>query len=361
MNKYLRILITTSLFYACAPQKEVVTEKVEVIKEVLVEKPCECTRYELPPDWRDPVRKEEKIKSFASVLNGVKFFIDPGHGGKDRYGKSKDGSVVEADVNLRVSLYLRDYLEKAGAVVFMSRVADSTVDLKYRSELANNSGADFFISIHHNAPGSANDNWTNYTSTYYHASEEDYEFNPCNRDLARYIQRDLAYVMDNSTGLGSFDGTYSDYNIYPKEGFSVLRRTNIPSVLIEGSFFTNPTEQRRLGIEEFNDIQAWGIFRGIGRYFTAGIPTITFIKDKSVINDGKAKLVFNLSDKKGINNKSIKVYFDFNEIEYVYDKKSGNLTINIDDLKKGEYEVKVIAANKNGNHALPFIQKFKYK
>lgn len=361
MLKKMYVLIIIGLITACAPQKEIVTEKVEVIKEVKVETPCECTKYEIPVDWRDPIKKEEKIKTFSKVLNQVKFFIDPGHGGKDRHGKSKDGKIVEADVNLRVALYLRDYLERAGAIVYMSRTTDTTVDLKYRSELANKSGADFFISIHHNAPGSDSDNWTNYTSTYYHATEEDYEYNPCNRDLARYIQRDLAYVMDNPNGLGSFDGTYSDYIIYPKEGFSVLRRTNIPGVLIEGSFFTNPTEQRRLNIEEFNDIQAWGIFRGIGRYLTAGIPQISFVKDKSIIKDGKAKLVFNLNDKSGINIKSIKVYFDSVETAFDYDKKTSNLTVNIENVKKGEYEVKVIAANKNGNHALPFIQKIKYK
>ncbi len=361
MKYYIYVILLLALITACAPTKEIVTEKVEVIKEVVVEKPCECTKYELPPDWKDDVKREEKIKSFSSVLTGVKFFIDPGHGGKDRHGKSKDGSVVEADVNLRVSLYLRNYLQKAGAIVYMSRMADSTVDLKYRSELANKSGADFFISVHHNAPGNSNDNWTNFTSTYYHATEEDYEFNHCNKDLARYIQRDLAYVMDNSNGLGSFDGTYSDYNIYPKEGFSVLRRTNIPAVLIEGSFFTNPTEQRRLNIEEFNDIQAWGIFRGIGRYLTAGLPKIAFLKDRSIISEGTAKLVFNLSDKSGINAKSIKVFFDSSEVEYTYDKKTGNLIVEVNKLKKGEDEVKLIASNKNGNHALPFIQKIRYK
>jgi len=361
MKKYILMVLGLGFLYACAPQKEIVKEKVEVVKEVLIEKPCECTKYEIPPDWKDESKREEKIKSFSNVLSGIKFFIDPGHGGKDRHGKSKDGSVIEADVNLRVALNLKNYLEKAGCTVFISRTEDSTVDLRYRSELANKSGADFFVSIHHNAPGNADDTWTNFTSTYYHATEDDYEYNPCNRDLARYIQRDLAYVMDNSNGLGSFDGTYSDYNIYPKEGFSVLRRTEIPAVLVECSFFSNPTEQRRLNIEEFNAIQAWGIFRGIGRYFTAGIPSITFVKDKSIIKDSHAKLVFNLFDKKGINPKSIQVFFDSSEIDFVYDKKSGNVTIDIENLKKGEYEVKVIAANKNNNHSLPFIQKIKYK
>ncbi len=357
MRKYLIILFLGLVLAACAPQKEIITEKVEVIKEV--EKPCECIKYELPPDWRDLIKKEEKIKQFSDVIKGRKFFLDPGHGGKDRNGKSKDGLIVEADVNLRVALYLRDYLRRAGATVFISRETDTTVELKTRSELANNSGAEFFISIHHNAPGSDGDYWTNYTSTYYHATEDDYEYNPCNRDLARYIQRDLSYVMDNPNGLGSFDGTYSDYNIYPKEGFSVLRRTIIPAVLIEGSFFTNTKEQQRLNIEEFNDIQAWGIFRGIGRYLLAGIPEITYLENKSIINLDEVRLVFKLTDKKGINPKSIKIMFDSTEISHNYDTKSGEVKIELKKVKKGEHEVKVIAANKNGNHALPFVKKIK--
>jgi len=361
MKKRLLSLMVVGFLTACAPQKEIVIEKVEVIKEVPVEKKCECVRYELPPDWKDPVKKEEKITNFSKYLEGKKIFIDPGHGGSDRHGKSQDGKIVEADVNLRISLFLQKYLEKAGAIVFMSRTDDSTVDLKYRSELANKSGADYFISVHHNAPGGKGDNWTNYTSVYYHATESDYEYDPCEKDLAKYIQRDLAYVMDNAGGLGSFDGTYSDYNIYPKDGFSVLRLTEISSVLIEGSFFTNTSEQQRLNDPVFNDIQAWGIFRGIGRYFAAGIPEVKYLKEKSKIKSRTMTLNFSVTDEKGIDKKSIQVFFDKEELQYNYNAKDGIITVTIEELEKGEHEVKVIVANKNGNHNLPFVQKVIYK
>ncbi|MFH0736851.1 MAG: N-acetylmuramoyl-L-alanine amidase [bacterium] len=360
MKKIIISLFALGLLFGCAPQKEIVKEKVEVIKEVIVEKEVPAApviNYEIPPDWKDADKKAEKIKYFAPYLNDIKFFIDPGHGGTDRRGKSQDGKIVEADVNLRVALFLRGYLEKAGARVILSRDADSTVDLKYRSVLANNSGADYFISIHHNAPGKDGDNSTNFTSTFYHATEEDYEYEACERDLARFIQRDLSYVMGNPNGLGSFDGTYSDYNIYPKEGFSVLRRTEIPSVLVEASFFTNNREQQRLNNEEFNDIQAWGIFRGIGRYLVNGIPTVSFIREKTIKKGNDLSLQFLLKDEKGINKKSIEVLVDKKEVEFEYSTKDGILSIKIKDVKKGEHEVKVTAANKNGNHTLPFIQK----
>jgi len=164
--------------------------------------------YEIPNEFKNEQTLNQAIKTYSSFIKDKKLYLDPGHGGEDRRGKSPDGSVVEADVNLRVGLHLKNFLEQAGAIVYMSRTTDKTVDLEERSILANNSDADLFISIHHNAPGSSEDRWTNYTSTYYHATPNDYEYEPSEQDLAIYIQRELAYGMRNSNGLGSFDGTY---------------------------------------------------------------------------------------------------------------------------------------------------------
>ncbi|MEO8398806.1 MAG: N-acetylmuramoyl-L-alanine amidase, partial [Ignavibacteriaceae bacterium] len=201
--------------------------------------------YEIPLEFLYPQKKTEFILKYQLYLIGKKIFIDPGHGGEDRRSIGPQKLTVEADANLNVGLALRDFLKEAGVTVFMSRTTDATVDLKERSYMADSSGADIFISIHHNAPGSDSLKLIDYTSTYYHAKETDYEYEPCERDLARFIQRDLSYAMRNSGGLGSFDGTYSDYNIYPGQGFSVLRVTKIPAILVECGFFTNPHEERR--------------------------------------------------------------------------------------------------------------------
>lgn len=313
--------------------------------------------YEFPPDWEIVSRRDSTIQYYSQFLKGRRIFIDPGHGGEDRNGKSRDGKIVEAEVNLRVALYLKQYLIQAGVIVTMSRETDETVDLAYRSVLANNSGADIFIGIHHNAPGKNEDNWTNYTSTYYHATENDYEYEPCNHDIAKYIERDLSYVMRNASGLGSFDGTYSDYMIYPGAGFSVLRKTKIPAVLVECSFFTSRFENLRLNDEVFNRIQAWGIFRGIGKYFRAGIPQIeSSVNDSVIVNPG-TELSFLLTDKSGIDPKSIQVQLDNREIPFDFDEESGGLTISISNLGKGEHTLKIICANKNGNHSFPFHKK----
>lgn len=317
--------------------------------------------YEIPPDWKDEQIRNESIKDYSAYLSGKKIFIDPGHGGADRKNKSRDGKIIEADVNLRVALALRNYLQKAGAEVFMSREKDTTIELADRSEMANNSGADIFISIHHNAPGGNEDNYTNYTSVYYHATDTDYVYEPCNRDLARYIQRDLSYVMRNSGGLGSFDGTYSDFRIYPGEGFSVLRRTNIPAVLIECAFHTNRFEELRLNDEVFNQIQGWGIFRGLYKYFRSGIPAITLLQNESSLRNDTLKLTVQLDDKKGIDPKSVYVDFDLEEIPFTFDPQSNKVFIQRVNLPAGTYPLKVVCANKSGNHSFPFNKKIEIK
>lgn len=310
--------------------------------------------YEPPPDWMDTSIREKTFTDYSKFLAGKKIFLDPGHGGEDRRNTSRSGKIVEADVNLKVGLYLREYLNKAGVQIFMSRTKDETVPLAVRSELANASGADLFISIHHNAPAKWEDDWSNYTSTYYHAKETDYEFEPCERDLARYIQRDLSYVMRNPGGLGSFDGTYSDYNIYPGEGFSVLRRTKIPAVLVECGFHTSRLEELRLNDETFNQIQAWGIFRGIAKYYRTGIPQIQFLSDSTKVIENRYKFTFALIDTTGINPRSIMVFLNKEEIEYKFDKQTGLLSVEIENLVPAENSIRIICANKNGNHALPF-------
>ncbi len=323
--------------------------------------------YEVPIELKNPEAKINFYNQYSKCIYGKKFFLDPGHGGTDRNNKGYKGIAVEADLNLRVALALRDYLQEAGAIVFLSRTSDSPVALKERSVMANNSGADVFISIHHNAPGKSDDYFTDYTSTYYHALDTNYEYEPCNHDLAKYIQRDIAYAMRNSGGPGSFDGTYSDYWIYPGMGFSVLRLTKLPAVLVECGFNTQHFEAQRLVLEEFNKIEAWGIFRGICRYFSAGVPTISSLTADSVFNSDSLNLSFQIKDSNGIDQTSIKVEFDSVIVsDNSFDPSTGILNFNRTMLgqdpgyiTEGEHVIRIIVSNKKGNHSFPFYKKFK--
>ena len=314
--------------------------------------------YEKPIEFKDPQKKIDFYIQYSGFLTGKKIFLDPGHGGEDRWNVGPQNLTIEADANLNVALALKDFLERAGVEVVMSRDKDMTVGLKHRSIMADSSGAELFISIHHNAPGKGADQGINYTSTYYHAEEQDYEYEPCERDLAKYVQRDLAYAMRNPGGLRSFDGTHSDYWIYPGMGFSVLRITKIPSILVECGFFSNLHEEQRLAIEEFNKIEAWGIFRGIARYYAAGIPLIDFIMPEDTFSENNLDLLFTIRDTTGIDPESIAIYFDsLATSNFNFDTEAGLVELHLSNVETGEHVIRIIVANKSGNHSFPFEQK----
>ncbi|QQS34864.1 MAG: N-acetylmuramoyl-L-alanine amidase [Ignavibacteriales bacterium] len=310
--------------------------------------------YDVPPELNSLEKLSAFIEVYSPYIKNKMIFIDPGHGGEDRKNRGYQGLAIEADVNLSVSLELKKLFILAGAVVQMSRELDETVPLKLRSEMANKSGADIFISIHHNAPPLEGDDYTNYTSTYFHSLAENYNYEPCERDIAKFIQRDLAYAMRNSGGPGSFDGTYSDYSVYPGDGFSVLRLTEIPAVLVECGFHTHKIQEQKLADEFFNKIEAWGIFKGLCRYFKAGIPEIKF-RSRSE-NDSTVTETFFISDSSGIDINSIKVYTDSVKSEFGYDTLTNVLSVDLKKEKKYS-ELRIIAANKNGNHSFPFTRK----
>ena len=315
--------------------------------------------YVKPSDWRTSEKQDSTICYYSQFVKGWKFYVDPGHGGEDRFNHGPAYDVIEPDINLRVGVTLAGYLRKAGADVILSRDKDTTVGLTDRPMLSNASGAQIFISVHHNAVGNSQDRFTNFTSVWYHARETDPEYNTCNQDIARYIQRDLAYAMGNPGSPGSFDGTMSDYNIYPNAGFAVLRLAQIPAVLIEGSFFSSAYEEQRLKREEFNTIEAWGAFKGIGRYLKAGIPHLEMISD-SVTADFRPTFIFRATDSSGINKRSIIVKVDNIEFDAAFTHDSISAYSGMIycvppvDLANGGHLVSVVVRNGNGNASFPF-------
>lgn len=312
-------------------------------------------RYIVPSDLQSPEKTEQTIAKYTSALKGKTVFIDPGHGGEDRSGVSPNEELVEADINLRVAKKLRDYLMRAGANVIMSRESDITVPLASRPERANASNADLFISIHHNAAGNPE---TNYTTVFYHSKPGTAAYLPSSHDLAKFIQRDLAYAMRNPGPLASFDGTMSDYLIYPGEGFAVLRDAQMTAVLVECSFFTSTYEEQRLKEALYNDIEAWGIFHGIGKYVLAGIPNIAF-ESSRIFTSNTPKIDLHVSDEHGIDDQSIKVFIDNKDQGFLFNKNSGTIEVQtLQELSPGYHLLSAQVRNLNGNSAGPFGEYF---
>lgn len=214
-------------------------------------------------------------------LKDMIIVLDPGHGGAaDRKGyKRGPTGVREAEMNLRVAHLLRELLQQAGAVVYLTRegersdIADDSVDgtLKRRADFANNierpdgtKGADLFISIHHNASGPT----ANFTSIWYHGESDWAEVE---LDVARHVAFNTFRTMQTHQA-GKTSPLLSDQLMY-KGGFGVLRYTEVPAILLELSFFTHPVEEQRLRDPHYNLKEAYGIYLGLVDYAYGGRPT----------------------------------------------------------------------------------------
>jgi N-acetylmuramoyl-L-alanine amidase len=215
------------------------------------------------------------LPPYARFLNGVTIVLDPGHGGRADRPNWKRGptGLREAEVNLRVALFLRDFLEAAGAEVVLTRESDvylhpdDAVDLRARIDIANQLQADLFLSIHHNAGGNAS--MANYTSVFYHATPDR---SPASLDAAGHLLAGLNDALRLEQHVGC--ALVSDYAIFPGRGFAVLRAAEVPAVLTEASFHSHPGEERRLRDPVYNRREAYGLFLGLARWAQAGLPRI---------------------------------------------------------------------------------------
>ena len=144
--------------------------------------------------------------------------IDAGHGGHDR-GGIPGQRVAEKDMTLDVALRLRDVLSASGYRVVMTRSSDVFVPLGGRVAIANSYRNAVFVCIHFNATGRTG---ASGIETYFYS-----------RDSLPLASAIHYYV----TG-----GAPSANRGVRRRGYYVLRKTNIPAVLVECGFLTNPTE-----------------------------------------------------------------------------------------------------------------------
>ena len=240
-----------------------------------------------PPErysWTAQPEPEFPIPPYSRYLRGLTIVVDPGHiGQSEKYRSSnwKRGptGLREAEANLRVSLYLREFLEAAGTKVIMTRERDEARDIEddddlaERARIANEARADLLISVHHNGAASAE---ANYTTVFYHA---DGASNPASLAAARHILTGLndALRLEKLTDIP----LWSDLTIYPRGGFGLLRRAQVPAVLCESSFHTNPQEEARLRDPVYNRREAYGVFLGLARWAQAGLPRVELEEPKN--------------------------------------------------------------------------------
>ncbi|OFW59691.1 MAG: hypothetical protein A2W01_00055 [Candidatus Solincola sediminis] len=181
----------------------------------------------------------------AGGLSGWKFCVDAGHDGYNDTGAKGPTGLKEEDINLQVALKLKAMLEAEGAQVLMTRTDNGPLTIAQRYTMANDWGADRFISIHHNAmSGQPSVNGTE-TLIATNASQEA-------KELANSVQAALVGEL----GL-------PNRGIVPRSDVSVLTKTNMPAILTEASFLSNPQEEQRLRDDGYLCREASAIMRGI--------------------------------------------------------------------------------------------------
>lgn len=323
-----------------------------------------CSRYQKITEQQIPFRVE--IPAYARHLKDFKICLDPGHGGQGHIPDYKRGptGVREADVNLQVARHLRDMLQKVGATVIMTRVDDAYVSLATRSQIANESDADFFISLHHNGIDNPK---TNYTSTWYHGDADD---SRQSLDLARYIQHGVSDALRLPSAPAT--GLYSD-KLITTSGFGVLRLTKCPAVLCEASFLSNPEEEARLQDDNYLRNEAYGYFLGIARYVAAGFPKGVLVEPQpeTIVQTRTPRLQIRVMDglhqrgawmlkRQQVFTNSIQVKVDGVKMPHHYDRETDMITVAIEKpLANGVHLVQTELVNYYGNHSLPASQWFK--
>lgn len=194
-------------------------------------------------------------------LSNKTILIDSGHGGFDA-GASVN-NVLEKDINLSVSLKLRECLKEAGATVVMTReedvstkdesrkdgTSDKVSDMHRRKEMISESGADIFISIHMNK----------FPQSKYWGAQVFYAKTPENsKVLGENIQASLLRTLNDNNKRVAKQG---DSSIY------ILKNAAVPSVIVECGFLSNPDELKKLQNNDYQLKLAWGITSGVCDYF----------------------------------------------------------------------------------------------
>ena len=187
-----------------------------------------------PPPPRSQPAPRPVPKTRAIVM------IDPGHGGKDP-GAIGIGSLREKDVILPISKRIAAILQQNGVQAVLTRDSDYFVSLQGRVDLADRANADLFVSIHANAISMSRPD-VNGLETYYYDSGQ---------SLASSIHSSITQNV-----------TIRDRKVR-RARFYVLRKSSMPSVLVEVGFVTGAEDAARIRTTAYQNQMADAIARGI--------------------------------------------------------------------------------------------------
>ena len=255
-----------------------------------------------PPTRPSQAEPEVKIKPRPSAATDrlIIIALDPGHGGEDP-GAIGPGGTREKDVVLRLAHRLRDRINASpinGNAIraYLTRDADYFVPLHVRVQKARQVQADLFVSIHADAfftprpqgasvfalsRGGASSTAARWMAERENKADQIGGLNVRSKDPA--VKRALfdmsttAQINDSLKLGGAMLGEIGRVGKLHKAqveqaGFAVLKAPDIPSVLVEAAFISNPEEEAKLNSEAFQEQLATALMRGIEAYFSKNPP-----------------------------------------------------------------------------------------
>lgn len=257
---------------------------------------------------------EPVIAESASRRNIV-VAIDAGHGGSDPGAIAKDGHMQEKDIALAISRAVAERIRAMpGFEPVMIRDGDYYVQLQQRPQLARQKRADIFLSIHADSHATSRaEGMTIYALSQSTAEDEnirrvtekenssdllggnsgDTSLRNVDDDLAlTLLDLSMAWSIEQSMAAGSYilNATGNVARLrrdVPQQGnFWVLRSPDIPSLLIETGYLSNPAEARRLASADYQRKLADSIVQGVMNYFYERPPEGTLIAWQKANNQG---------------------------------------------------------------------------
>lgn len=254
------------------------------------------------PATRSPARPLSKKPPPRFIIVA----IDPGHGGEDPGALGRRGTY-EKDVTLAIARKLRRRIDQEPNMrAVLVRDGDYFIPLRTRVEKARRVHADLFVSIHAdafvrpNARGSSvfalsERGATSEAARWLAKTENDADLiGGVNLDVPDpYLKQTLLDLSQTASindslklGRAVLDELGNVNRLHKPQveqaGFAVLKAPDIPSILIETAFISNPTEERKLKNQAYQEKFANAIFSGIKRYFAKNPP---LARDKLVFNE----------------------------------------------------------------------------
>lgn len=247
------------------------------------------------PPVPDKISKGSLAQQLALGVSTI--VIDPGHGGKDFGALGYFSGVHEKDITLALGLMLAKMVrEHLKCQVIMTRTSDRYIPLEERTAIANTKNADLFISIHTNAH---RDSSAHGIETYFlNLATDEAAISVAARENATSTKNisDLQSILDSlmqnskineSMRLAGFvqdimtsriKKRYSSINNkgVKQAPFYVLLGAQMPAILVETSFISNPRECKRLTDVKYQKEICEGIVGGVRRYIQATSPTALY-------------------------------------------------------------------------------------